>query len=361
MKSTVRLILVLLFVAGILVSCDPFHAVLTEKDVSYYQAATLKPAAPEDTLKVMTWNIKFGGGRIDFFFDCWGDRVIMTEQEVLTNMDSLASFIRFADPDILMCQEADMDSKRSAFVNQVQYLLDHTDMNYAVYASQWRADYVPSDGIGKINSGNVILSKWPLKDAVRIGLPLMDQQNSIVRYFYLRRNILKTTTTIGDKEIDLLCSHLSAYDYEQLRVKQLKILTDTLHAIVSRGDNFIFGADLNVLPPGTRQVKGFEDSVCEDNDFTGDSYEGEENWMLPIFEFQSEFDLEDYKKDNTLYFSHTVNNEERGSFWNRKLDYLFSSGGFIPGTNITHQDSRTGRKTMHLSDHCPVSVLYVLP
>ena len=28
----------------------------------------------------MNYNVKFGGGRIDFFFDCFGDRVLMSKE-----------------------------------------------------------------------------------------------------------------------------------------------------------------------------------------------------------------------------------------------------------------------------------------
>lgn len=361
MKKTLIILAIIIGGIGILLVSDPFNTQLSEEDVSYFQAANLTPVADKDTLKVMTWNVKFGGGRIDFFFDCWGDRVVMTEEEVIQNLDGLAELIRATNPDILMLQEVDIDSKRSAYINQIQHLLDFTELNYAVYAAQWKADYIPSDGIGQINSGNVIMSKWPLKDAIRIGLPLYEEQNPIVRYFYLRRNVLKATTRIGDQEIALLCTHLAAYDVEKLRIKQLQILADTLWTLDRKGVPFIIGGDFNMLPPGTLHVKGFEDSICEEDGLIGDSYEGEDDWMMPMFAFQSEFDLADYQKDNSPYFSHTVNSEERGSFWNRKLDYLFANGGILPGTNITYQDTATGYHTMPLSDHCPVSVLYLVP
>lgn len=342
-------------------SCDPFNANLKTDDVVYFQSAEIKNAELKDTLRAMTWNVKFGGARIDFFFDCWGDRVVMTEDEVHENLDSLAAFIRAEDPDLLFMQEVDMDSKRSAYVNQIQYLLDRTDFNYAVFASQWRVDYVPSDGIGRVNSGNVIMSKWPLEDAERIGLPLFEEQNSIVRYFYLRRNILKAETQIGDKELTLFCTHLSAYDAEELRKKQIAILMDTLNKLDDRGGMFVLGGDFNLVPPGTTNLTGFEDVVCEDEEFGMEDYTELIHWMDPIYgRYTPEFDPFDYARDNSPYYTHTLNNEERGGFWSRKLDYLFTNGNFVPGSNITHQDERSGRRTMHLSDHCPVSVNYVL-
>lgn len=361
MKNRLLLSLTGVMISFLFLSCDPFNARLDTDDVVYFQSAELKKTELQDTLKAMTWNVKFGGGRIDFFFDCWGDRVVMTEEEVFANLDSLAAYLREEDPDILFMQEVDIDSKRSAFVNQIQYLLDRTDFNYAVFASQWKVDYVPSDGIGRINSGNVIMSKWPLENAERIGLPLFEEQNPIVRYFYLRRNILKAETQIGETELTLLCTHLSAYDLEGLRKKQIAILIDTLNRLDELGKQFVLGGDFNLVPPGTVNLTGFEDVVCVGDEFAMEDYSSLIHWMDPIYErYTPEFDLADYARDNSPYYTHTLNNEERGGFWSRKLDYLFTNGSFIPGSNITHQDERTGRKTMHLSDHCPVSVSYVL-
>ncbi len=353
-----RLLPLLLFIF-VFSSCDPFGTQLAEDDVLYYEASTLTPANPKDTLTLMTWNIKFGGGRIDFFFDCWGDRVTMTEEEVLTHLEGLARKIRQVDPDVLFLQEVDIDSKRSAYVDQVEYLLNHTDLNYAVFASQWKASYVPSDGIGKINSGNVTLSKYPLENAVRIGLPLIQEQSAVVRYFYLKRNILETEVQVGDRSLRLLNTHLSAFDQDGTKKKQLDQLVDTLISRDNSTINFVLGGDFNLLPPNTLKVKDFPDSICEE-EFEADDFTASITWIEPLFLFHPEFDIEDYQFDNGPYFTHTTNHPDRGAFWNRKLDYLFTNGRFIPGSNITHQDEHTGMNTMMLSDHCPVSVQFLV-
>lgn len=352
--------LILIFSGLILLSaCDPFHTGFTVNDVKYYTSVDLNEVPLPDTLVVMTWNIKFGGARIDFFFDCYGDRVVMTEEEVIHNLEGLVRKIKQVNPDILYLQEADLESKRSAYVDQIQYLLDNTSMNYGVYASQWKADWVPSNGIGRINSGNAILSRWPLQEAKRIALPLFEDQNAIVRYFYLKRNVLMCKMEIEGEEITLLNTHLSAYSTDNTRFKQLQILDSLIKKLDQSNEIFILGGDFNSLPPGTKKVKGFPDSVCED-EFVADDYSAETEWMLPFYEFTPAISLEDYKADNEPFLSHTVNNAERGGFWNRKLDYLFTNGYFIEGSGVTHQDEKTGMNTMELSDHCPVSVKFVL-
>ena len=135
-----------LVAVGVLVmvwrGCDPFDTQFRDVEpAERYRAKEVPEEPPEagGALKVMTWNIKFGGGRIRFFFECPGDRVIMKRSEVIDNLEGLAAKIRQVDPDILMLQEIDVDSKRVAGFDQLQWLLDHTGLTYGVYASQWRA------------------------------------------------------------------------------------------------------------------------------------------------------------------------------------------------------------------------------
>ena len=99
-------------------------------------------------LKVMTWNVKFGGARINFYWDYWGDRVHMTSAEVQANMDEVNALIRQTEVDILLAQEVDRNSKRAAYLDQVQYILDHTQMNYAAFVPVWKVRFLASEGYG---------------------------------------------------------------------------------------------------------------------------------------------------------------------------------------------------------------------
>ena len=57
-----------------LFGCDPFHTGFEDlEEARYYRAEQRAPVpAPRPVLRVMNYNVKFGGGRIDFFFDCFG-------------------------------------------------------------------------------------------------------------------------------------------------------------------------------------------------------------------------------------------------------------------------------------------------
>ncbi len=321
-----------------------------------YFAPGATPAPPKDTLTVMTWNIKFGGARIDFFFDCYGDRVIMTETEVLQNLAGLLRKIRQVNPDILLIQELDRFSKRSAYVDMLKYIADSTGLSYAVYASQWDVQYLPEKGLGRINSGNAILSRWPIDTAVRWPLPLVKSYPWWYREFYLRRNLLIARVRHPQlPNLWIINTHLEAYvPYpDSTRYFQLQILKHLLDSLSQAGAVWIAGGDLNTIPPGTKKLRDFDDNACKDVDptFVADDYTREVDWLLPFYQaYREVIPLEAYQAREEDYYSHTVNS--RG-WWNRRLDYLFTNAYWIEG--MVHQDSsKGGIETFPLSDHAPV-------
>ena len=276
----------------------------------------------------------------------------MEKEEVEDNLKLLADKIREVNPDILFLQEVDIDAKRSAYINQLQYLLNHTELNFGVYASQWKAKYIPSDGIGRMDSGNAILSKWRLNDAKRVGLPLIGEQNALVRYFYLKRNLLHAKLKNSDGELNLINTHASAYAKDNTKKQQLKIIKQYADSLNSKGLPFILAGDFNALPPNTKQTQNFEDSVCEDADYDADDYSAEVDWMKPYYEnYESAICLGEYANNNIKHCTHTT---DKNGFWNRKTDYIFTNKQFISGSERTIQD------WMEASDHAPVLVNYEL-
>ncbi len=343
--------------------CDPFHTTFDDiEGAETYRAREPTPVTGSAArLLVMNYNVKFGGGRIDFFFDCHGDRVLMSKREVVRNLEALVEKVNQVDPDVLVVQEVDVNSKRSAFVDQMQWLLDHSKLNYGVYASQWKADYVPSDGIGAIDSGNGILSKYPLSNAERIALDLRSDQSSLERYFYLRRNILRARVDLpGERRVEVVALHADAYGKDGTKQSHVERFERELDAAVARGELVIGAGDLNTLPPGSEQTYGFPDSVCEDEDFIADDYRPDEGLLDGLYDkYSPEIPLADYRADNARYFSHTT---DKDGFWNRKLDYIFTNGEVVPGSGLVHQDEASGgMDTMPLSDHAPVTVEIEVP
>jgi len=371
LKMSKYLGMVLIVVILFATSCDPFNSIIEKKSnsdaVTYYKAENIKSTITGDTLNIVTWNIKFGAGRIDFFFDCYGDRVIMKKEEVISNMNGVINKIKSLNPDIIYLQEADVQSKRSAFIDQIQIILDNTDLNYGVYASQWKADFVPSDGVGKVNSGNAILSKYELTDAERMPLDLIAEDPAYVQYFYLRRNILKANAKIGDKDFVLYGTHTSAYSNDGTKLKQLKAIKEELDKTNSEGKTFIMGGDFNTIPPNSVRYELFDDGAeaggCDStSSYFETGFAGQLDDMKMFFDTYnaaiplSKYGLTDANQKN--YYSFTA---DKNGFWNRKLDYIFTNKDFAGNSGKVHQKGNDdGLPTMPLSDHAPLSVKFKL-
>ncbi len=342
--------------------CDPFHTGFEDvEDAVYYRSARAPEQAPlEGPLRVMNYNVKFGGGRIDFFFDCYGDRALMSRSEVLSNLAALARKIDAYDPHLLIVQELDVNSKRAAFVDQMQWLLDHTALDYGVYASQWKADFVPSDGLGAVDSGNAILSKYPLADAERIALSLRSDQSGLERYFYLKRNVLRARLVLPERgAVYVVATHAEAYAEDGTKREHIERFRAELDRLDDAGHVVIGAGDLNTLPPGSDKQFDFPDSACTE-EYVADDYRAESDWLDALYtRYEPEIPLADYHADNARYFSHTT---DKSGFWNRKLDYIFTNAHVVEGSGLVHQDEASGgMDTMSLSDHAPVSVELELP
>lgn len=348
--------------AALSFACDPFHTDVADQPPRYFRREALVAApAPSGSLRVMNWNIKFGGARIDFFFDCFGNRVLMHESEVRANLDALAAAIRHFDPDVVLLQEVDLRSKRSAYVNELQYLLDRTELNYGVYASAWKADYVPSDGLGAVDSGNAVMSRWPLHDARVVALSLRTDQGAAERYFYYRRTMLVTQTDVpGGAPLSVVNVHTDAYGTDGTKLRHIQRFEQELDDLDAAGQRFVGGGDLNTLPPGSTKLQGFPDTVCTDESYIADDYTADVGILDGLYaSYEPVITTARYVADEPSYFSHTVDGR---AFWNRTLDYLFTNGDFVDESGVVHQGVATsGIETMPLSDHAPVTVELVWP
>lgn len=328
-----------------------------EEHAVYYEASSIiDDQLQKDSLKVMTWNIRFGAGRIDWFGDHCGNRVILTANEINYYLNQIIEIIEEEEIDILLLQEIDVDSKRSAYIDQVQEILNRTYLNYGVYASMWQSQFIPSDGLGRVNTGNAILSRWELTHAERIQLPLRTDQDGLTQMFYLRRNILKTEVKLPSKTIYAVNTHLTAFATDSTKLQHVNEFKNTLEAL---DIPFVSGGDLNSLPPGADSLDFCQEDECTINEFHNNpddhkpgsyfQYTVDENqWLEPLYnQFIPAISAEEM--NDSIHFTHSPGNgeNENGNIYlDRKLDYLF--------TNITKINGSTLQQYKDVSDHIPV-------
>ncbi len=352
-----RLALALGVAAAALGGCDPFHTGFrdTEAAALYREPRFATAPAPAGSISVMTWNVKYGGARLRFFWECDGTRTLMTEGEVQANLDGLAEGILADPPDLLLLQEVDTGgSKRAAYVDEVAGLMRRAGYGWGAYASQWRADYVPSDGEGPIDSGNAVLSRWPITAAVRHALPLKTDTSALERYFYLKRNVLETRVAVpGLGEIAVVTTHAEAFSSDGTKKRHLEAFKAILDDLSARGLRVIAGGDLNAIPPGSPLREGFpEDQGCSGGRFEPDAYVGEETWLDDLYAaYTPDVTPAAFAADPAPWF--TFVGDERFPL-NRKLDHLFTNGSWVAGSPRVLQ----GGGNILRSDHVPVVARY---
>ena len=357
-----------LTIAWITFSCEPLVTTFdVVEDAIMYEAKNFITApAPEGSVRVMTWNIRFGIGRLPFFGDSCGDRSIFTEGEVLNMLELVAAEIDAIGPDIILLQEVDIESKRTQYIDQVQWLLNHTEMNYAAYASMWKAQVIPSDGIGRIDAGNVVMSKWEIETAERIQLPLRTDQDPLTQMFYLRRNMLKTKIAIpGQDRFYAVNIHATAFATDDTKQRHIDKFSEVLDEIDAAGYGFVSGGDLNSVPPGAEIDFCVEDACEDDILHTAEdggphlegsyfnNFEDEPVLLQPLYNtYNTAISLAD-----AVTSTHNTHSTSWDRELDRKLDYIFTNQEIVSETGQTHQDAVESRQ---LSDHAPVSVSIIL-
>lgn len=164
----------------------------------------------DGTLKVITWNIKFGN-------------------EVETAIAELASTPVLADADLLLLQEMDADG--------VDTLAQTLSYNYVYYPASLHSRH------GK-DFGNAVLSKWPLVDTQKLLLPNENWRNG------QRRIAVQGVTDIDGLLVDLYSVHTetpwmgAVGRNEQIDTVVAETETEPGPAIV--------GGDFNTLTPQSR-------------------------------------------------------------------------------------------------------------
>lgn len=350
-------------------SCEPFADSIEPDRVEvpvFERANKIAPTPNPTRLKVMTWNVKYGACRIDFWFDGWGDRVQMSLPEVRGNLDKIEHLIREVDPDILFTNEIEVNSRRSAYVDMVQDFLDHTNLNYGAYYQAWNSRYIASEGVGRMDMGVGIFSKYPITFAQRIRQEDQSDQDLLHEIFYLHTVVGRAHIDVGGREIAAFVTHVSAYDTDGTKQRQLLHLQQI---VAEEKLPFVLGGDFNELPPTAVKIKDFADEhpSLKGTEFEQPPYTP---WVMqPFFDKYAPAITLDMigktEESQSRFYSHSIRGPNNGGFWTRQLDHLFvDAGAWVPGsTDVLQSPGRLGITSdpNQLSDHAPVAGTWELP
>jgi endonuclease/exonuclease/phosphatase family metal-dependent hydrolase len=216
--------------------------------------ADAAPLPTDRPITVLVWNIQFGAGRGQGFFYDYGDAVSVPAEVVQETLRGIAAVIRDVDPDVVLLQEVDRNSRRTARIDQHAWLVEET--GYPCHASTpyFRAAYVPhppQEHLGRMDMHLSVLSRYRIDDVVRYQLPLL-QESPVRRLFNLKRALLEVRVPVADgAPLVLFNTHLSAFARGDGTVdRQVAMVGEHLARVEAERSPWLIGGDFNALAPG---------------------------------------------------------------------------------------------------------------
>lgn len=207
-----------------------------------------------DSLSILTFNTGYGAldKDHDFFMDGGSDVNCDSEEQIKNNVAGITNIIKSADADVVFLQEVDLDSKRSAYVDESKSYYGIRDDDSHAYAANFRCDFIPypfPEFIGKVECGLVTMNTLNVAEAERIALPTSFTWP--MRTCQLKRCLLLQRIPIegSDKQLVLVNLHLEAYDEGDAKIAQTKVLASVLKGEYEKGNYCIAGGDFNQTFP----------------------------------------------------------------------------------------------------------------
>lgn len=227
-------------------------------------ATGLAPGPASSTLRVATWNIGFGGGPDGMPTDRHADAAVRAR------LDRIAGALRAGNADLVFLQEVDRPSDRSGGIDQFVFLAEAVGLPHACFVTTWHLNWLPfppwppSRHLGRIHSGQALLSRFPIRECSRVELPQPDEYPWWYRRFFLHRALQVATVDLGGRAMTSVNVHLEAFSQPN-REDQATRLRD--HVADVAGPLVVAG-DFNAPPPHASRKGGFVD---EDIDFATDA------------------------------------------------------------------------------------------
>ena len=294
----------------------------------------------KDTFEVISWNLQFSASRKYHFFYDGGQDVIASEQDVIQTLEAIQKVIDDNRPDILLLQEIDRHSTRTANVDQLRWLLSRDSQWSWTSTPYFKAPYVPHPGhqhMGRVHMDLAIMSRAQLSDGKRIALPLLDEPRWR-QMFNLKRALLTSQLHApgSTTPIQIGVTHLSAFSKgDGTMAKQVAKLMEWVDSLPPNTP-WILAGDFNLLPPQDSPSRLGEDSQL---------YAETDNPIAPLMKYKMAFpEMMSQAAFSYLPFG--------ASEPDRKIDYLFYGGP------LEVVDAEVLTSANQISDHLPLRVKF---
>lgn len=225
------------------------------ESIAVTNAGETEKLQADKELRIISWNIGYGGlGReSDFFMDGGKDVQSAGEHTVIKYLSGIHTSLLELEPDIIMLQEVDIDSKRTYHIDESFVMA----FSSSAHALNYSCDFVPIPfpPMGKINSGVFTTTVGlEIDQAERISLPCPFKWP--VSTANIKRCLLACYLPIegSDKHLVMVNLHLEAYDSGEGKIAQTKMLKEFIEGEYAKGNYVVAGGDFNQVFPGSLDV-----------------------------------------------------------------------------------------------------------
>ncbi len=203
-------------------------------------------------LSILTFNLGYCGldEYQDFFLSKGKMSRSRSAEQTETNLKNITKFLNKEKPSFLLLQEVDINSSRSFYINELEYLKEALPKYSSTFAVNYKVLWVPvpiKNPMGYVYSGLVSLSQNKINESLRHQYP--GKEKFYIQLFLLDRCFLEQRIpTENGKELILINSHLSVLDKDgEIRKKQLMFLKEYIAEEYKKENYIIVGGDWNHL------------------------------------------------------------------------------------------------------------------
>lgn len=308
-------------------------------------AEQVKTLSKNEPFQMVSWNLQYGASRKHQFFYDGGEAVHVPESDVRWTLDAVNGVLTDINPELMLLQEVDRGSKRTANIDQHVDYVNATGAKCHTSAPYHKSPFVPvpsGDALGKVDMELSLLTQTQLTRGERIQLAMLDEPRAR-QMFNLKRALLWGEVPVDgmDQPLAIAVTHLSAFSFgDGTLEKQVGQLQDWM-ASRPEGQPWILAGDFNLLPPGDDKMR-----LEHERDLYADS----DNPVDVLFEagFQELF-ADQLAPENRTYLSFGTSEPDR------KIDYVFIGGPIhVLEAEVIRGDA------LQISDHLPIRAKLVV-
>lgn len=292
---------------------------------------------------VLSWNLQYGASRKHHFFYDGGEAVHVPPEDVAWTIDAISAALKAADPDLVLLQEVDRDSKRTGRKDQLPPLVQASGATCQAATPYHKSPFVPTptgNFLGRVDMELATATRGPMLHASRLALPMLVEPR-YRQVFNLKRAVLVTEVPVKgwDQPLAIANTHLSAFSRgDGTLEKQVAVLREWIEAR-PEGQPWIVAGDFNLLPPG------FDKGLLKAQD---DVYADDPNPIAQLYPKYTEVLGDQLAPEHRTYLPFGATEPDR------KIDYFFVGGP------LRVEAARVLAEHRDISDHLPVVATLVV-